>query len=150
MYSTLSVRWIHTSCFISSRWKCAVAFVFCRLYLIKDQFYLVWNYWQNFAGYENHCLHLFTILGKFCVEGLIIAGKHILTDKPHCILMHPTLLGKHVINISLKVMYQSNPSVPIPHGPTPGLLTIFENMRQIPGGGDKKHVKMPRSGAKNQ
>ena len=30
----------------------------------------------------------------------------------------------------------------------PGLSTIFENMRQIPGGGDKNHVKMPRSGAK--
>jgi hypothetical protein len=46
-------------------------------------------------------------------------------------------------------MHQSNPSVPIRHGPTPGLLTIFENMQQIPGDGDKKHVKMPRSRAKS-
>jgi hypothetical protein len=48
-------------------------------------------------------------------------------------------------------MYQSNPSVPIPPpGKTPGLLTIFENMQQIPGGGNIKHVKMPGSGEKNQ
>jgi hypothetical protein len=52
-----------------------------------------------------------------------------------------------VVFICISQFLYAHPTLP---GQTPWLLTIFENMRQIPGGGDKKYVKMPRSAAKNQ
>ena len=38
---------------------------------------------------------------------------------------------------------------PPPPGPTPRLLTIFENMRQFPGGGHKKREISPQQGKKS-
>jgi hypothetical protein len=56
-----------------------------------------------------------------------------------------------VIIIELISVYGYNASVKskcaFPPWANLWLLTIFENMRQIPRGGDKKHVKMPRIGA---
>jgi hypothetical protein len=60
---------------------------------------------------------------------------------------NPTSLHLY-INLAVMHYYISQIQAS-PPGPTPRLSTIFENMRQIPGGGHKKREIAPQQGKKS-
>ena len=47
-------------------------------------------------------------------------------------------------------MHRSIPAVPIPPGPTPGHEDFSKTNRQMPHGGDKQAVQMPRGTGKKK